>query len=129
MSLHSLFFRPSTTPVLILLVIAMSILLWREFGRTSEIRARQGQLASLIAEREEEVIALEERREFLQSELFVEQEARLKLGLRKPDETLYIVESRENPRVSSEPPQVQKPSFFENPARWWSFLFHRPTES
>lgn len=60
---------------------------------------------------------------FLNSSAFIEQEAKLKLGYKKPGEQVVIIPGIENKKAESEgfEQQIEKLS---NPQKWWLYFFN-----
>jgi len=56
---------------------------------------------------------------YLKSESFIEQEAKLKLGLKKPGENMVVIPQAEANSDSAEKVNEQ----LTNPAKWWFYFF------
>lgn len=78
----------------LLLVVFLGMTLGREFFRTREIQNEiselQAQADSLAARN----IALSELQTAVQTESFIEREARLKLGMKKPGEEVVVIQGK-----------------------------------
>jgi cell division protein FtsL len=59
--------------------------------------------------------------EYLKSDAFIEQEAKLKLGLKKPGENLVVIPGMNlgNPRAD----EAQNKEMI-NPIKWWTYFFN-----
>jgi cell division protein FtsB len=57
---------------------------------------------------------------YLNSDTFIEQEAKLKLGLKKEGENLVIIPEKE---LNVEKKAAMQEQNLSNPARWWSYFF------
>lgn len=111
--------------------LAVAILLVYSFGREyirnqniqNDIRVLEEKAASLEA-RNLEITKLQST---FQSETFIEREARLKLGMKKPGEQVVVVQRpweriAENPVETMEPERVQADQL-ANPVKWWYYFF------
>ena len=121
----------------VLLILFLSIALGREIVRSQDI---QKDIDALQAEADElatKNLAMKEFRTAMQTESFIEREARLKLGMKKPgekvvivkeaqeiDETEEVVENPDDPLglvIDSESaPQLA------NTTKWWYYFFNKP---
>lgn len=79
-----------------------------------------------IASLEKEIVEIEEENQdlrasiiYYQSDNFKEREARLKLGLQKPGETVIVIPSQEPPIEEKEENQKKESNFL----KWKKFLF------
>lgn len=90
---------------------------------------RSYKVNSEIADLQNDIIHLEKQNEdlgqlisYLKSDTFIEQEAKLKLGLKKPGENLVVIpgqtDSGNNDKEIQNIPQT-------NPARWWAYFFNK----
>lgn len=82
----------------------------------SEINDLQGEIGHLEKQNQD----LSQLIDYLKSDTFIEQEAKLKMGLKKPGENLVVMPQNENP-------EAQNTSLLEanktNPSKWWSYFF------
>jgi len=116
------------------LIIFLSVILGREFVRGQEI---ERQISALQAEAQALAVRnveISELRTAFQSESFIEREARLKLGLKKPGEELAVVQAKSAALVFGEstgennPLTVLAPEALApvaNPTKWWYYFFDR----
>ncbi len=126
----------------VFLIINMVILFFlslsfgREWARNASI---EGQIDDLKEQKE----AMESRKlellslgQTIQSQFFLEQEGRLKYGLRKPGEELVVVTDAKTEQPASAESEDSAAGFDEamadnqtsrvsNPQRWWYYFFNR----
>ena len=88
----------------------------RSYKVSSEIQELQDEINQLERQNQE----FEQLVDYLKSETFVEQEAKLKLGYKKPGENLVIIPQEE---LSEEIEGENKYQEFSNPAKWWAYFF------
>jgi cell division protein FtsB len=98
----------------------------RQRGLRDEISRLQGEAEDLSA-RQLDLFALTSS---LRTESFIEREARLKLGLKRPGESVVVV--RDGPIGAAsgvEPPGGEDSSAVPvaNPAKWWYYFFDHKT--
>ncbi len=85
---------------------------------------------SEIQELQEEIGQLERQNQdfsqlvtYLKSDAFVEQEAKLKLGFKKPGENLVVIPQEE---IKVEEEKLDDSEITQNnPAKWWAYFFKR----
>lgn len=119
----------------VLVIVFLGMSLGREMVRS---RSVQGQINELQASAQELVarnIEISELRTAMQTEAFIEREARLKLGLKKQGETVVVVRDQEDVRVSetgdpSDPlgyvvDNLDDGRVVANPTRWWYYFFDK----
>lgn len=90
---------------------------------------RSYKVNSEIADLQNDIIHLEKQNEdlgqlisYLKSDTFIEQEAKLKLGLKKPGENLVVIPGQAD--LESNNKEIQNiPE--TNPARWWAYFFDK----
>lgn len=108
----------------------VSVGLGREWVRQQALRDEIGRLqgrADELAARELELFALTSS---LRTESFIEREARLKLGLKKPGESVVVVRGAADAIPVADPEGGgAQPSGGDvaNPAKWWYYFFDRET--
>ena len=112
----------------------------REWMSDREIREQIERLQSQAASLEARNLEIADLNTAFRTESFIEREARLKLGLKKPGETAVIIEDGQASAVSStdgeaarvvqaQDPrallaQVDDAEEVANPAKWWHHFFH-----
>lgn len=120
----------------ILLIMIISVSLTREFIHSRDIRAQITQLQKQAESLEAKQLAITELKNIVETESYAEQEARLKLGLKKPGESLVILknintnaqgmkEDKENQKndPSSTGNEEEKP--LANSLKWWYYFFDK----
>ena len=70
----------------------------------------------------EEIGNLEEMIKYLNSEQSVEAQARLNLNLKKPGETVVVIEKEEN-KLSQEEVNLKHQAPESNLLKWWQYFF------
>jgi cell division protein FtsB len=119
----------------IFLFLALAVILWASFvswGQLERHKRISEEVTALELEArriEAENKTLEERITYFSTREFREQEAREKLGLKKPDETVVAIKEE----VQSEPAQselqdnTQVGAIVEMPnyRKWWNIFFHK----
>lgn len=97
----------------------------REYVRNREIRYMISDLQGKAEALEARNLEISRLGDALQTESSIEREARLKLGLKKPGETVVVV--RRDPDAVI--PAAKDPNAFDpsapiaNPAKWWLYFF------
>lgn len=128
----------------LLIVIFLALSLGRNVVRSraidAEIDALQGQ-ADELSTSNQEMLNLQTAR---QTESFIEREARLKLGLKKPGETVVVIQDTQSQNLSEE--STADPTdplgyvidestghvplsgnSLANPLKWWYYFFDKST--
>jgi hypothetical protein len=101
----------------------------REFARDYVIQKEIVELTAKKMAMEEKNLALSELMFAVQTETFIEQEARTKLGLSKPGETTVVFPpdgiSSESATIPTEEELVFLPNSaaLANPLKWWYYFF------
>lgn len=126
---------------LIVLNIFVIVFLGISFGREiirnhsigSEIARLQEQADSLAAKN----IEISELKTAIQTESYIEREARLKLGMKKPGETVYVIQEQtqdQSQTATTDDPNdplglvIQDSEDAEavaNPTKWWYYFFDK----
>ena len=124
---------------LIVLNIFVITFLGISFGREvirnhsigSEITRLQEQADSLATQN----IEISELKTAIQTESYIEREARLKLGMKKPGETVYIIqeqtkdktqmENTDNPNDPLGLVDSEQVKAVANPTKWWYYFFDK----
>ncbi len=89
----------------------------RSYKVSSDIQELQDEIDQLERQNQE----FEQLVDYLKSETFVEQEAKLKLGYKKSGENLVIIPQEELSEETKEENEYQELS---NPAKWWAYFFN-----
>jgi len=82
----------------------------------SEVQDLQKEISNLERQNQE----FNQLISYLKSENFIEQEAKLKLGLKKSGENLVVIPQAETVNQTEEENRNQQLS---NPAKWWAYFF------
>ena len=125
---------------LIVLNIFVIVFLGVSFGREiirnhsigSEITRLQEQADSLAAQN----IEISELKTAIQTESYIEREARLKLGMKKPGETVYVIQQQQDQsqtHITDNPTDPlglvltdsEETTAVANPTKWWYYFFDK----
>ena len=111
---------------LILILLLTGIFLGgflRAFWRDYQIRK---EIQNLMMEKdkwEQNKLTLVDRLKDIQSEGYIEKEARLKFGLGKEGEKLTIINRSNSPASSSSDKEARTEKTVFNPLNWWNYFF------
>ncbi len=125
---HSTIYRFFTSQRFLAIVgLVFLILIAFPLARTySQKKILEKELADIKAEIEqfdkEEIGNLEEMIKYLNSEQSVEAQARLNLNLKKPGETVVVIEKEEN-KLSQEEVNSKHQAPESNLLKWWQYFF------
>lgn len=115
----------------VLLASLVTVALGREYVRQRGLRAdiaRLQEQADALEARELELFSLTTS---LQTQSFIEEEARLKLGLKRPGEEIVVVRGTPATQdAAPRSPELALPSTageIANPTKWWYYFFDRNT--
>jgi cell division protein FtsB len=103
---------------------------WKELERSKRIEAEVDKLRTEAARVRSENQTLTERIAYFSTDDYQEKEAKEKLGLKKADETIVLV----NPGVLPQTSEESKPAGIRHDAdenlpnyrRWWNYFFPEP---
>jgi len=126
----------------IVIIVLLSVSFGREFLRNYEIERDIAALQSQATALEARNLEITNLHRTLQTESFIEREARLKLGLKKPGERVIVV--RDTPTNVSAGKEASDTSVdgdtrsesvreegdvttFQNPTKWWLYFFEKQT--
>jgi len=88
--------------------------------RTQKVDMETTDLQKEIKQLENQNQELGQLIDYLKSDTFIEQEAKLKLGLKNPDEYLVVIPKQElGPETKTEVNNQQ----LTNPSKWWLYFF------
>jgi len=118
-----------------IIIVLISIPLAKNISQRYKINQQVKELEQEIANLQNKNSALNQSISYLESDQFVEEQARLKLGLKKPDEQVAVVQT--SPNQSANSGTVATSSIFNipgltastpnkpitNPERWWQHFF------
>ncbi len=128
----------------VILIVLIGFAFGREFFRSYEIQKQIHQLQAQADALSARNISLSELQTAIQTQSFIEREARLKLGMKKPGEDVVIIPEEKKDEVksgdsslstgpnSSDPlglvmnDSTEKPKI-ENSTKWWDYFFNKPS--
>jgi cell division protein FtsB len=118
--------------ILNLVVLAvLAVAFGREYIRDHEIQADITALQAKADELAARNLQIMELHAALQTESYIEKEARLKLGMKKPGEQVVVVKTDQNAVAEgwalTDTPAVRKtaPMAIANPTKWWYYFFDK----
>ncbi len=117
------------------IIILISIPLSKNISQRYKINQQVKQLQQEIANLQNKNVDLKQFVSYLESNQFVEEQARLKLGLKKEGESVAVVETQ--PNQGNKQNEIATTSIFNipglatvqpvksvtNPQRWWKYFF------
>lgn len=103
--------------IFVLVIVALGRESYRYFKINQEIRDLEKRIEALEISNEE----LSQMQDYFQSEEFLEKEARLKLNLTKPGESLIIVKKTEGLGGGEQETIIAKE--ISNIQKWWEYFF------
>ena len=108
----------------LLVALANKFLEGREISREMEISKQE------IARLETKNSELSDLLGYLNTDDFLEQEARLKFNMQKPGESVMIVQETGRAEKNEEKPSVAASGGGEktNPAKWWDYFFNHGSD-
>jgi cell division protein FtsB len=106
--------------VFILLFVAAGREAYRSYGIGQEIKDLQGKIEELNKSN----LELAEMEKYLQSDEFLEKEARLKLNVVREGEKLVIIKQPEGEIVTEEK-QIAEERETSNIQKWWRYFFKK----
>lgn len=121
--------HPSWWVVLIsgALLLTFSVAIVRELINGHEVRQQVQRLQHQVATEQQRQAQLQDLIDYLGSPTFQEQEARLKLGLKKTGEQVIVVPATNTPVEGSTDDGAQTGTAADrrlsNPERWWKYFF------
>ncbi len=89
----------------------------KNYQVNSEIKDLEGQIQSLTKQNQ----SFSQLIEFLKSDAYIEQEAKLKLGLKKSGEYLVVIPGLES---SAPAKSSNEDENLSNPLKWWKYFFN-----
>ncbi len=105
---------------LALFLIYLGYQLFEVYQKNKLINQEMDSLEKEIIALEEKILHLNSTIEYLESDLFIEEEGRTKLGLQKEGEQVVII-TKPDPSTSSELPENSGSQ--ENWLNWWQYFF------
>ena len=118
----------------ILLIIVVGFSFGREMIRSRDIAKQIQSLQNQSQALQTQHLAIKDLKNAVQTESFVEREARLKLGLKKPGESLVILKNEKTENVTNQ--QIHNESTngevktlerksLANSTKWWYYFFNK----
>jgi len=108
----------------------MSVNLVKAINDNQRIQDRIERLKALQTTQEEEKARLESERDYTQTALFIEEEARNRLNLKKDGEIVVSLPPERIPVLDQLNAEQQAQAEFQqlpNPSKWWHYFFHEGT--
>lgn len=133
---HSRWFYIVNVLLILIVVISFTREMIHSHDIAMQIQALQKQSQTLQTQH----LAISDLKNAVQTELFAEKEARLKLGLKKPGESLIILKNekasgtitasdQKSGSVGETPQQIEQknvaPKPLANSTRWWYYFFNK----
>ncbi len=124
----------------VLVIIFLGLSLSREVIRSRAIDAEIADLQARADSLTVDTQAMLELQTAMQTESFIEREARLKLGLKKPGETVVVLRDEQDQTLSAEEDSTdplhyvidpttgesgQSEADIGNPTKWWYYFFDK----
>lgn len=106
----------------LIILVLISLPLAKNYSQKKIIEQELAELQASIKQFESETIELQEMLKYLESEQSLESQARLNLNLKRPGETVVVIEKDENNRVSDRlaaSQEVEKNNF----QKWKEYFF------
>lgn len=119
-----------------LVIVFLGVSLSREVVRSRAIGEQIAELQAQADELAAQNIDLSELRTAMQTESYIEREARLKLGMKKPGETVVVVQEEGTGTSGQETGDASDPLDLvldgqetavavANPTKWWYYFFDK----
>ncbi len=111
---------------LILGVVVLAFLVFslgKKFFESREIDSEISDAEADIARLETRNAELGNLLNFVNTEAFVEQEARLKFNLLKPGESVVVIPSNSEAQNGGETSSENNAGNLSNPVKWWNYFF------
>lgn len=116
-----------SSKLVLLAVFVLAILLGLAAGKSflkkyqinREIKNLEAEINKLESSNRE----LSDLIQYLNSDFFVEQEARLKLGLQKPGEKVMVIPSQTTGNLANIQEKEYTNKELNNPQKWWRYFF------
>jgi len=89
--------------------------------KSNQVSAEAKQLQDDISRLDKQNQDFAQLEKYLNTDTFIEQEAKLKLGLKKENENLVIIPDSE---ISVKDTKVGNEQTKSNPAKWWAYFFN-----
>lgn len=107
------------------LILVALVSFAREFLRRMEVKNDIARLQAQVRELEDRKTNLTDLIDYFESPLFQEQEAREKLGLAKPGESVVVVPLTNESVAIAGAAAANDGTQVRNPNKWWNYFFDR----
>ncbi|MBI2475363.1 septum formation initiator family protein [Candidatus Uhrbacteria bacterium] len=122
----------------VVIIVFLGLTFGREFFRSREIQSEINKLQSQADTLAARNIALSELQTAIQTESFIEREARLKLGMKKPGEEVVVIQEggegdkgrvgeEENDPLNLVLDDQSELTRIANSTKWWYYFFDKKT--
>ncbi|MDI3496544.1 MAG: Septum formation initiator [Patescibacteria group bacterium] len=105
----------------LVLIILISFPLIRTYSQKKMVEEEMAELKADIAKYEQETAKLQEMITYLGSKESLEAQARLNLNLKKPNETVVVIDRGESELVVEK--EKKEPDERSNLQKWWDYFF------
>lgn len=108
--------------------------LWTTFERKYAIEKEKQELMQKVSRIQQDIVSLEQVKEYISSSAYQEREAKQKLDLKKPGEEVVMItpgsivanlSNEELVSVLRDPQAEKRIPAQTNPERWWAFFFDK----
>ncbi len=122
----------------VLLILFLGVTFGRDILKTHEIQKEINDLQTQAGSLQAKNLSISELQTAIQTESYIEREARLKLGMKKPGEQVVVFTSTPEPEPTesdslenpSDPLNLvidqEEPVKVKNPTKWWYYFFNQP---
>lgn len=107
----------------LIFLLLISLPLARTYSQKKVIEQELAELQANISQYENENSELQEMIQYLESDQSLESQARLNLNLKKPEETVVVIERIENKNSQTGPADLQAKDQRNNLEKWWEYFF------
>ncbi|MFA5022622.1 MAG: septum formation initiator family protein [Patescibacteria group bacterium] len=107
--------------VIILIIIAVNLI--QTWKKNREINQEIGGLNQQIQDLEKNNLEAKKLIEYLNSDAYIEEKARMDLGLKKEGEKVIIVSNTSVDTNSDSSTDLEKQKTISNPKKWWRYFF------
>ncbi len=112
-------FLVATTVVLLITSLSFARAYYRNYQVQQEIR----QLKNEVSELEGKTLESMDILEYVKSDSFVEETARIDQNMKKPGERVIVIKEVSDVQYgNAENPQQEDRGFFTNPVKWWYYF-------
>lgn len=110
----------------LILLLIVSLGLFQSWRQNSEVNQEIDSLQTNIKNLEKDNLELKELVEYFNSDAYIEEKARIDLGLKKPEEKVVVVSNQREQGVGSIQEQISKleTKNLSNPQKWLKYFFN-----